>query len=125
MKQTRTRPFVRKIDVPIYNVTLIVGVAEDLAKLAERLSPIFGDQDTTDAGAACCWSGEQQFAVLFGRAQLDVRNIEMIGHEVFHLTHRILQWSDVKFGEEDHEAAALLHGYLLDTVVGMILRNRK
>lgn len=52
-----------------------------------------------------------------------------IFHEVFHLTHRILDWVSANFDENHHEQGALLYAYLLGVVldvVGMkIIRKRK
>lgn len=46
-------------------------------------------------------------------------NAGTIAHEVFHLTHRILEYCDVKFDKDNHEPAAYLHGHLIDKVLEM------
>jgi hypothetical protein len=40
-------------------------------------------------------------------------NIVVISHEVFHLTHKILEYHNISF---EHESAALLHEYLFKIV---------
>ena len=54
------------------------------------------------------------FALFFDFSALDVATV---AHEVFHLTHRILDWSESNFDGKHHEQGALLHGYLMNLVM--------
>lgn len=76
---------------------------------------VFGelDGDIYDWDALCCRSRGHTFGLFFNRKALCM---EKLAHEVFHLTHRILEWASCNFDPNHHEQGALLHGYLMDLV---------
>lgn len=99
--------------VPIYEAKVWLVVTPDI--VGERAKPewvdIFGPTPVDpDWDAVCCRSCSK-FGLFF---KPDAVNITTVGHEVFHLTHRILEWVGANFDENHHETAALLNGYLLN-----------
>jgi len=100
------------IKVPIYNTRFELVATDDMIK-SQKKEPRFsflGKQKPTDAhGLAmyCDWN----FCVI-----LDSRcvNHNVIAHEIFHATHRILDYCGLKFKVGNQEAFAHLNGYLSD-----------
>lgn len=101
--------------IPIYNATLWIIVNKDIFKARKRMSCYFGKTPHDDYQALCSYDNNGNFALFFTPSCL---TLSIIAHETFHLTHRILDWVGVKFDKNNHEAAALLNGYLLKLVVG-------
>lgn len=101
-------------DIPIYNVELWIVVDLNIHDRRREMSNEFGEVTDPDTWKGmACWQGPC-FGLFFARDSIDT---ETIAHEVFHLTHRILEWTNVRFSPTDHESAALLHGYLMELVV--------
>ena len=50
--------------------------------------------------------------------------VDTLGHEVFHLTYRILEWHSVNWTSENHEPFAYLQGWLLDEIYKRINYER-
>ena len=105
-------PIHKMIEIPIYDVLLYLVSSPD--PIAERIhmNDIFGELKTFDWNALCS-SKEFNFGLFFTSQP----RIATIAHEVFHLTHRILDRAGVPFSIENQEAGALLHGYLFDLVM--------
>lgn len=97
--------------VPIYGVHLRLILTPDICEERLNLSDLFGpyrfkDERYTDALHS--FLGAE--AALFFKP--DTVNYAVIAHEIFHLTHAIMDYSNVHFQNENHEAFALLNGYL-------------
>ena len=108
------RPFKKKIIVPIYDADLWLIVTDDIVKDRNKMDHLFGKGlIADDYDALCSFSGQNHFALFLKRAPL---TLKILSHEVFHLTHRIMDWVSANFDAGHHEQGALLHGYLMDTI---------
>lgn len=106
--------FKKKRHIPIYNATLWVVVSDNIRHAREQMKDVFGEyRNDADYIGLCSDSGGCNFAVFLQREAL---SIKLVSHEVFHLTHRILEWVDANFDEDHHEQGALLHEYLMDLI---------
>jgi hypothetical protein len=109
--------------IPIYNARLWIVVSDNIRHERKQMADIFGDYDAdVDYVGLCSDSGGHRFAVFFQR---DSINIELVSHEAFHLTHRILEWVGANFDNEHHEQGAMLHGYLMDVIWREVFRFSK
>lgn len=96
--------------VPIWNVVLELVVGDDIKK-SQKKEPRFskmGSQDLLDCAAVTMYNG-WNFCIIFDTHYL---NHEIIAHECFHATHRILDYCCKEFRLKNHEEFAYLHGYL-------------
>lgn len=103
----------KRIEVPIYEAVVWLVVSEDMPAERDKMQDVFGPSPEGDYAALCCYSGGRQFGLFFSPSSLDVNTV---AHEVFHLTHRILEWAGTNFDSQHHEHAALLNGFLMATV---------
>jgi hypothetical protein len=51
-------------------------------------------------------------------------SIDTLTHEIFHLTHRIIEWANGNFDADHHEHAALLNGYFNDKLFRILYENK-
>lgn len=104
----------RKITVPIYesdvcDVWLIV--ADDIHAERMTMQDKFGKPPDKGAyGALLSYNLLGEYAMFFTPKRTGVNEI---AHEVFHLTHCILEWTNVNFDSGHHEQGAMLCGYLM------------
>lgn len=106
--------FKKLIKIPIYEVKITLIVAESCRNVSVILNGTPVNTVTNDF-AAITYSGYgNHFGLLFDR---ESTTVSVIAHEVFHLTHRILDFVGANFDNDHHECAALLNGYLMDTVI--------
>lgn len=122
----------RCIEIPIYGGKVYVAVIHRKKWKSESRAAwqkVFGKKlnRTTkdrlkDGDAAQHWRRDGAFLLLFNH---DRTAIQYVGHEVFHLTHRILEWCGDSFEAHHHEPAAYLNGYLLRIVTEEIRRHEK
>jgi hypothetical protein len=110
----RPLPFQERFDVPIYGAIVWVCVAETAPAARAMHNDKFGAEDEiTGYGGMVSTDGNGTFGIFFEPASL---NRKIIAHEVFHLTHRIMEWIGDTFSEDHHEPAAYLCGYLTERV---------
>ncbi len=107
--------------VPIYGFRLYFVVAHD-ALAAMRASSQFGDlmkdEDSFDATVA---RNGAYFGLYIQRNKVTP---EVIGHEIHHLTHRLMAWAGCVLGEESTEAYAYLCGWLHDYVYTQLKKHK-
>jgi hypothetical protein len=112
--RVKPRLMKKKLAVPIYDAVLWIVVTDNIAKERRKWEHLFGPApDGHNYDALCSYSGGHNFALFFERESLTVK---ILSHEVFHLTHRIMDWVGANFDANHHEQGALLHGYLMDMV---------
>ncbi len=118
VKHRAERVYTSRIKLPIYGSTLWFAMA-DTAKIAHDYLvkkgefPKWGDGEEYEYFALCC-NKANTFGIFFG---LDDRGMGTLSHEVFHMTHRILEFTGCRFDHgdnENHEHAALLNGQIFD-----------
>jgi hypothetical protein len=116
-----TKPlFKKKFFVPVYNVDLWIVVTDDVKRERTKMQKIFGsfgDKHEYDGLCSCCYD---KFGVFFEKKKLETRSVNLIAHEVFHLTHFIIEYAGANFDEDNQEHGAILNGYLMDLVYGAI-----
>ncbi len=99
--------------VPIYDVHLLVCACDDPLKRRKVYDPVFGEYEGSSFSGLCDGSGRGHFAIFIKASALDQNTV---AHEVFHLTHRIMEYCGCNFDEDHHEQAAYLNGYLMELV---------
>jgi hypothetical protein len=104
----------RKLVVPIYEAAVHLVVADDIKAERAKFNEQFGEVDGCNWDGLCSWDENGTFGIFLPSTNAD--NCSVIAHEVFHLTHRILEWTNSNFDAEHHEQGALLHGYLMEWV---------
>lgn len=106
--------------IPIYDVAFFLVVTDDLLRSRLRRSGWLGVVSPGwEAGSGLCSFHGHRFALFAQRRYLCH---DLIAHEVFHLTHRILESSSVPFKEDNHEVFAYLNGWLSEKVYGELRR---
>lgn len=120
------KSYVRKIHVPIYEVNVFVVVADDLRVERKRKKwvSLFGQMDDSDFWALCS-RGPKGFGLFFKK---DFLISKIVAHEVFHLTHRIMERVGDPFDSSKHEQGAGLYEWLWDRInavlSGMVVNKR-
>lgn len=114
-----TKPAVRReeVIVPIYGARVQLIITDDIASERKSQENLFGPIDGACYDALCSRSCGHNFALFFEPEALTHR---IINHELFHLTHRILEWVGVPFSSNNHEVFAALHGELATWVFDKI-----
>lgn len=103
----------KEFRIPVYDVALLVCACDDPVKRRIRYSKTLGEYDGGDFSGLCSWNGKGSFAVFIKSECVDINTIS---HEVFHLTHRIMEFCSCNFDEDHHEQGAYLMGYLMDLI---------
>lgn len=117
----------RTIRVPIYDCTVFLVVARDSKGVVverRRMGRVFGEDP--DLGDSYCGltsrDGNGRYGLFLSRKHL---SMELIGHEVWHLTHRILERCSIPVDPDHHEAGAYLHGWLMQRICSSVLKRGK
>lgn len=108
------KAFVRKLHVPIYEVNVFIVVAYDIAKerSRKRWVDLFGAMDDSEYWAMCA-RGPKGFGLFF---KSDFLISKVVAHEVFHLTHRIMERVGDPFDSTKHEQGAGLYEWLWERI---------
>jgi hypothetical protein len=110
-----------KIKIPIYDALLWLIVVDDIYAERKKMEDIFGPTPTSNFGALCSYGDfSSHFGLFFKKDTVDISDIS---HEVFHLTHRILEWTNCPFDIDHQEQGALLNSYLMKLVIGKIFKS--
>ncbi len=120
----KSKPILKaKLKVPIYNAFVWLIVSKNVHQERIKFNHLFGTPpEQEDYDALCARSGGADFGLFFYPDKLSVL---VIAHEVFHLTHRIMEWANMNFDKDHHEQGALLHGFLMDEVCNRILKVKQ
>ncbi len=96
--------------VPIYGASLELVITDDMEKSQKKNDrwKRLGEQEPNLSAGLTIWAG-WNFCIMIDSSYLD-HNI--IAHECFHATHRIADWSGLKFHKNGHEEFAYLNGFL-------------
>lgn len=110
----------RKFQVPIFDVDVSVIVTENIP---EAYLKEFGIQ-IGDTRMACLGYNKRRFGLFLEPHA--VKRHEVIAHEIFHLTHRILEFCSMNFDEGHHEVGAYLNEWLTKRVADILkTKNNK
>lgn len=104
----------RTFQVPIHEVTVVVVVTNDIPAAYKREFSIVID----NTRMACLGYHGRKFGLFLEPAA--ARRPEIIAHEIFHLTHRILEKNMMNFDESHHEMGAYLCEYLTKKILTII-----
>lgn len=101
--------------MPIYDAWVWLVVADDMASERKKMDHVFGGCPQVSQWMAVCTHNDRStFGLFFSYPR--ALTLEVVSHEVFHLTHRILEWSSANFDSQHHEQGALLCGWLTTLV---------
>lgn len=103
--------------MPIHDVSVSVVVTTDIPAAYKREFGVVID----NARMACLGYIGRKFGLFLEPAAR--RRREIIAHEIFHLTHRILEANCMNFDEGHHEMGAYLCEYLTDKVFTILDKN--
>ena len=118
MKKPDKPPLFVQHHIPIYYADLWIGLLPDAvfaASTKAACKEILGydyTDDEVNSKSLLAYRGSK-FILAFRKND---SNIEVIAHEVFHLTHRILELCNCNFDSGHHEQGAYLNGWLMETV---------
>lgn len=96
----------KHFNVPICDVNVVIIITTNIPKSYEKEFEV----QIGDTQMACLGYNKRKF-VLFFEPKVSHRK-EIIIHEIFHLTHRILEKCCMNFDENHHEMGAYLCEYL-------------
>lgn len=108
----KSKTYKRWHPIPIYDARLLIVVTDDLRKSRALFDDTFGEGPTGGYTALASFNAVGDFAVFLPCGVSD----NVLAHEVFHVTHRILDYTNCNFDAEHHEQGALLNGYLTEIV---------
>jgi len=107
-----------RFQVPIHDVTVLVIVTDDIPAAYKREF----NYDIGNTQMACLGYDKRKFALFFEPAAKARQ--EVVVHELFHLTHRILEKCCMNFDEGHHEMGAYTMEYLTKRVFGILKKMR-
>ena len=111
--------FKKRYIVPIYNTELWIVVTDNVKHERDKMDKVLGSFSMSNEYEGLCSSNYSYFALFFEKRALQRKAVNLIAHETFHLTHRIIEWAGANFDEDNHEHGAILHGYLFLNRVGV------
>lgn len=111
------------IKIPIYNGILHLFDCKDSR---EALKEIKGEEcDEEDSVACLFWDHSRNPGNWWLCIDLQDSSEGLLVHELFHATHRILEYFDVQFMSNNHEPFAYLIEYLFNESIKIKKRNEK
>jgi hypothetical protein len=101
-----------RIDIPLYNGTLYVI---DTTNVEQAVKNTHGNDYDIDDTESCLISKHSGDFYLY--IDLVECSIGILAHELFHATHRILEYFGVEFTSKNHEPFAYLLEYLMNECI--------
>lgn len=102
------------IAIPIYDVNVHIVIGHDPNK---ELDSLPFDVEDLPRGPALngmtLWESGADYCVIYNTRYF---NIEVFTHEIFHLTHRILERARINLTHDSSEPFAYLSGYLAKAI---------
>jgi hypothetical protein len=92
-------------------IFLLVCDEKDFQKTRNTLDKEFGHYDMVCCNGLSGCSTRNRYYILMLR---NLCNIDVLGHECFHVTHRIMELVGVRITPDNHEPHACLYSWLLD-----------
>jgi hypothetical protein len=104
------------INIPIYGATLCIVDSKNIKK---SLKKIRGDEHEEDTNLLSYLYWNHDIYSAHWWLCIDFSDLDMgtLVHELFHATHRILEYFDVNFTSENHEPFAYLMEYLFNECI--------
>jgi hypothetical protein len=118
----KTGCILKKFEIPIYDVVFYLSISDNIFDAHVKLKKYFGDPPQYEYIGLCVRNGSK-FALFLQRNFLTVN---VLAHEVFHLTNRILEYTDPESeAEYPHEHGSMLHGYLFNLIWNEINKSNR
>ena len=104
------------ISVPIYDATLCIVDTKNIEKSLKKMR---GKESSEESNllSYLYWDHDKYSANWWLCIDFENLNIGALVHELFHATHRILEYFDVKFTTDNHEPFAYLMEYLYNECI--------
>jgi len=99
--------------IPIYDLRLWIGVSDDPLALRNSFNWAFGNDHYPEGCPGLCCYHRSKFAVLFSAFDL---SHQLIAHEAFHVTHRMMEYIGGNFSFREHEPYTYLNGYITELI---------
>lgn len=106
------RPFIRQVRVPLYKSYIFIILADSLDNVhtaAEKLHACKLDKPSPFSKARMAYDNEGYMSLWFKRGDV---NHEAIGHEVSHVTGKILQYHGIALDPFNDEPFCYLSGWI-------------
>jgi hypothetical protein len=108
---------------PVYGCFVAVVVGKTLKDCKRAQPRLYGDYDPRyNAVASCIFSDDCKAMLTFVRKHL---NIGVVAHEVFHLTHLLMDRRGVDYHIDHDEPFAILNEYLFNETWKIVGRHCK
>lgn len=106
--------------IPIYCVNYYVIICDNIDDQRRIMNSIFGEpqEEKFECGALLSYD-KYNFGIFLERFKSDMK---CLSHEIFHCTHRIIEFVNSRFDTYNHEHVALLNGYLTELTFKEIKR---
>lgn len=109
----------QRFSVPLYSASVHVVVASDYKSLFKAMPKFFKDDHDVGFKAMMVFNGHN-----YGLAFIKEFTTEsIISHEVFHLTHWMMNNHGIRFEIDCHEAFAIPDGHLFDRVWKIVRKH--
>ena len=113
--------------IDIYDKTVNIGMCDDEDFLEQWYYEITDNQHDSElfpAVALTFYGDDGEYWILY---TIDDFDINSCSHEIFHLTHFLMNDINQSFDLNNHETHAWLHGYLVDKIyiiVNNLIKNK-
>lgn len=108
------------LNLPLYSVRIRFAVTDDIQRFRNRYDRLFGPYDCGSATGLASNCGRNFMLILHERYVTHGH----IAHEIFHVTHRIMEWVDNDITRESHEPHAYLCEHLTNHVYDLLAKWR-
>jgi len=105
--------FKEQVAIPLYGSWLTLDVSNNPIQSRSKYKQFGPIQKGGYVDGIASYNSNGDFALFFSGKKL---RQGVITHEVFHITHRILDFHGVKFSPDNHEAHAYLCGWIAQWV---------
>ncbi len=105
--------------IPLYRSKLKLVVTDNVRVARNNYSDAFGPYDAGHCDAIVSWNRRNQFLLIFDRRKI---THGIIAHEIFHLTHNIMEFIGHELTNDAHEPHAYLCQEIAERVYGAMER---
>jgi hypothetical protein len=105
------------IPIPMYNGTLHLIDCKDTKQALMEINGADYNEEGDNTEACLFWNHEKNSANWWLCINLEDSEIGVLAHELFHATHRILEYFGVEFTSKNHEPFAYLLEYLMNECI--------
>ena len=103
-----------KFQVPIFDTTVVVVITNNIPIAYKREFGV----EIDNTRMACLGYKKRKFGLFLEPEAVSRR--EIIAHEIFHMTHRMLEMCCMNFDEGHHEMGAYLCEYLTKRILAIL-----